>query len=159
MTILLAGDIGGTNTRLKLFQGTGSQIEPCSEIRTYPSQNYPSLTPVVQTFLHDVASNQTPTRACFAIAGPVQDNTSVLTNINWELNGEQLRQDLGFEQVQLINDFAAIGYGITGLGGADLEVLQAGQPSPRAPKAILGAGTGLGQCFVIPRAQGGYQVF
>ncbi|NEO83695.1 MAG: glucokinase, partial [Spirulina sp. SIO3F2] len=43
--------------------------------------------------------------------------------------------------------------------GADLEVLQAGQPSPRAPKAILGAGTGLGQCFVIPRAQGGYQVF
>ncbi|MGB0561945.1 MAG: glucokinase [Spirulinaceae cyanobacterium] len=159
MTILLAGDIGGTNTRLKLYEGSGSELEPLSEIRTYPSQTYASLTPVVQQFLQDVQPAQVPSRACFAIAGPVQDNRSELTNINWQLNGHQLQQDLELERVQLINDFAAIGYGITGLGAADLEILQPGKPDAQAPKAILGAGTGLGECFVIPRTQGGYQVF
>ncbi|MEM8639467.1 MAG: glucokinase [Cyanobacteria bacterium P01_G01_bin.54] len=159
MTILLAGDIGGTNTRLKLYQGTGSQLTPLSEIQTYPSQNYPSLTPVVQEFFSGLQPAQTPTRACFAIAGPVQNNTSLLTNIDWQLDGNQLQQDLGLERVQLINDFVAIGYGITGLQDADLERLQPGKPNPQAPRAILGAGTGMGQCFVIPRSQGGYQVF
>lgn len=159
MTIVLAGDIGGTNTRLKLFQGSGTELESCSEIRTYPSQNYPSLAPVVQQFLQDIAPSSLPTRACFAIAGPVKNNTSVLTNIDWRLDGDQLQQVLNLDKVVLVNDFAAIGYGITGLAASDLHVLQPGKPNPQAPKAILGAGTGLGQCFAIPRAQGGYQVF
>lgn len=159
MTIVLAGDIGGTNTRLKLFQGAGTELESATEIRTYPSQDYPSLAPIVQQFLQDVSTPSLPTRACFAIAGPVKNNTSELTNVDWQLDGAELQQALGLEQVDLINDFAAIGYGITGLSDADLHVLQPGQPNPQAPKAILGAGTGLGQCFAIPRPQGGYQVF
>jgi glucokinase len=159
MTILLAGDIGGTNTRLKLFQDSGTQVFPLSGARSYSSQNYPSLAPVVDQFLAEVQPEAKPSRACFAIAGPVQDNVSTLTNIDWVLDGQQLRQELGLTQVTLINDFAAIGYGITGLGDNDLKLIQARDFDPQGLRGILGAGTGLGQCFVLPRSPGGVQVF
>jgi glucokinase len=88
----------------------------------------------------------------------VVENTAKLTNLSWFLDTERLSKELGIERISLINDFAAVGYGIFGLTKQDLLTLQVGKYQSAAPMAIIGAGTGLGQGFLIKQGQG-YQVF
>ncbi|MEL6161089.1 MAG: glucokinase [Cyanobacteria bacterium J06623_5] len=170
MAQLLAGDIGGTKTILRLAQADDTdikqnpthqlEVETLHEAR-YPSADYPEFVPMVKEFLAaagEVVSTVSPEAACFAIAGPIVNNTSQLTNLSWFLRAEFLSGALDIANVQLINDFEAIGYGILGLQPEDIYELQAGEPSDASPKAVLGAGTGLGQGFLLP-CSGEYQVF
>ncbi|MBD2676293.1 MULTISPECIES: glucokinase [Nostoc] len=157
MTLLLAGDIGGTKTILRLAQTSDSQTLQTIYQESYHSADFPDLVPIVQQFLAK-ANTSIPEKACFAIAGPIVKNTAKLTNLVWFLDTERLQQELGIPQISLINDFAAIGYGIAGLQEQDLHVLQPGKPQLEAPVAIIGAGTGLGQGFLI-KTGNYYQVF
>lgn len=160
MTQLLAGDIGGTKTILRWVdahpKAMGTTLKTLYEAR-YVSAEFADLTLMVRQFLAEatqqVGKSPAPEKACFAIAGPVIDNTSSVTNLSWFLEAKHLEKDLAIAQVNLINDFAAIGYGIAGLEATDLQTLQAADPHPHAPIAILGAGTGLGQCFLIRQGQ------
>ncbi|PSB05250.1 glucokinase [Merismopedia glauca] len=156
--LILAGDIGGTKTILRLVKTSesSSQLETLAE-KQYPSQEFPDLVPMVRQFLQGV-DVLTPDVACFGIAGPVVDDTAQLTNLNWFLDAPRLQRDLGISQVSLINDFAAVGYGVLGLEPTDIHTLQPGKPKPGAPIAVIGAGTGLGHCFLIPQGDS-YQVF
>lgn len=166
MTLLLAGDIGGTKTILRLVNATeqGNQdaaLETLYEVR-YSSHDYSDLVPMVQTFLaaaeQELGKKFSPEKACFAIAGPVVNNTSKVTNISWTLQGDRLSEELSIPKVALINDFAGIGYGVLAMQEADLQTLQAGQPDEGAPIAVIGAGTGLGQGYLV-QSGGTYQVF
>lgn len=168
MTILLAGDIGGTKTILRLVESQPTAVarQTVSQTQLYeqifPSQEYPDLVPLVQEFLLNVSEQlgQPPTiaRACFGIAGPVTNRTSELTNLRWSLSEDRLERELRIPSVSLINDFAAVGYGVLGLTEEDILTLQAAEPQPMAPIAIIGAGTGLGEAFLIPESNG-YRVF
>jgi glucokinase len=158
MTYLLAGDIGGTKTILRLVQASVPSPETPVILktefeRTYSSQAYPDLVPMVKEFLHQAAIDgghaYNPRRACFAIAGPVVNNTSSLTNLAWSLEGDRLQVELDLQRVELINDFEAVGYGVFGLAADDIHTLQEGEPDGNAPVAIIGAGTGLGQGFAL----------
>ncbi|MDB9312707.1 glucokinase [Spirulina sp. CS-785/01] len=161
MTLLLAGDIGGTKTILQLVEATDTGLNPLYKNK-YPSQKFPDLTPIVQTFLQEAAKElgqpPEPSKACFAIAGPVEKDHCILTNLSWELEGRRLEKDLNISHITLINDFSAIGYGIFGLTENDQHILQDVPPDPNGPIAILGAGTGLGQGYVVPQS-GDYRVF
>ncbi|MGD2183666.1 glucokinase [Lusitaniella coriacea] len=168
MSILLAGDIGGTKTILRLVDsespeaaGTLPQQKTLHE-ETYASQDFSDLVPMVREFLATASGlgggEFNPEKACFGIAGPVTENTSKLTNLNWILETSRLERELEIPQVQLINDFAAIGYGILGLSPRDKASLQEGKPQENAPIAVIGAGTGLGQAFLLPFPDG-YRVF
>ncbi len=116
----------------------------------YASGDFADLVPMVQQFL-TTAKTPVPEKACFAIAGPVVKDTAQLTNLTWALDARRLERQLGIAKVTLINDFAAVGYGVLGLESGDLLTLQAGQPKARSPIAIIGAGTGLGHCYLIPQ--------
>lgn len=165
MTVLLAGDIGGTKTILRLVKAETIESEPTltplHEVR-YLSRDFPDLVPMVEQFLgaayQKLGEPATPEKACFAIAGPVVNDTSKLTNLGWSLETQRLSKALNIPRVRMINDFVAVGYGVLGLTTADLHTLQAGKPKPNDPIAVIGAGTGLGQGFLIHQA-GGYQVY
>jgi glucokinase len=155
MTQLLAGDIGGTKTILRWVkaqpQAHGTHLETLHEAR-YISAEFADLAVMVRQFFSEASQagkTPQPEKACFAIAGPVVNNTSTVTNLSWFLEAEQLEKDLAIAQVNLINDFAAIGYGIAGLEPDDLHTLQEADPQPQSPIAVLGAGTGLGECFLV----------
>jgi glucokinase len=159
MAILLAGDIGGTKTILRLVTAEGDQHNGLPLLttlyeQTYPSHSYPDLTPMVRKFIAETADTigrtPYPQAACFGIAGPVTGNTSKLTNLGWNLEANQLQQNLQIPQVSLINDFAAVGYGVLGLAPEDLHTLQSGQLDTNAPIGVIGAGTGLGEGYVVP---------
>ena len=158
MTLLLAGDIGATKTILRLVESQDLSQHTTLHEQTYPSQEFTDLVPMVRKFLEAAGNNQTPEKACFGIAGPVVNNTSKLTNLSWILEASRLEQELQVSKVALINDFVAVGYGVTGLSESDLHTLQPGSLDKNAPIAVIGAGTGLGQGFVIPQSPS-YRVF
>ena len=164
MTTVLAGDIGGTKTILRLVKAEpdSSNLINLHEA-TYLSRDFSDLVPLVGEFLSTgkdkLPELPHPERACFGIAGPVIDRRCELTNLSWSLDEQRLEEELAIAKVKLINDFAAIGYSILGLSSEDLFTLQDVQPDPNAPIALIGAGTGLGEGFLIPLPDGGYRVF
>lgn len=168
MTTLLAGDIGGTKTILRLVESESSESAVTLPTQmtlyehSYPSQEFPDLVPIARQFLTAAFAKRgerlTVEAACFGIAGPVVDNTSELTNLSWSLTADRLGKELGIDRVTLINDFAAIGYGVLGLSPQDVYCLQEVERDRNAPIAILGAGTGLGEGFLIPLPDGRYRI-
>ena len=162
MTLLIAGDIGGTKTILRLVNATSATVQENLYEERFISASFPDLVPIVEQFLRNAIGKLGPIgpieRACFGIAGPVVENTSDVTNLGWCLQGSRIAAELNISKVILINDFASVGYGVLGLGDVDLHSLQIGESDAQAPIAIIGAGTGLGQGFLV-HSPSGYQVF
>ena len=145
--IILAGDVGGTHTRLMLVENQGRDLSVLYR-RDYASQQYPGLVPLVQQFLQGSTATEKPDRACFAVAGPVRDGRVKVTNLPWQLDAPSLAASLGIENISLINDFEGVGYGIAQLEENDLATLQPGTVEEHGNCVVLGAGTGLGQCLL-----------
>ena len=143
---ILAGDIGGTHARLAIAEWTDGTVSIVHEQR-YPSREYPGLAPVVTAFL--ATAGPRPERACFAVAGPIVAGEWRATNLPWVVRTTDLAAAIGIPHTALINDFAAVGYGVPAMGAADLVTLQAGTPQPHGPIALIGPGTGLGQAHVV----------
>ena len=158
---LLAGDIGGTKTILRLVEVTEVTLTEKSfktvKEAQYISANFPDLVPMVQEFLGQDKYLK-PQIACFAIAGPVVNDTCKLTNLNWFLDTQRLEMELDIPKISLINDFAANSFGILGLKDVDVHTLQAGEAREGSPIAVIGAGTGLGEAFLIPQGKK-YRIF
>lgn len=154
---LLAGDVGGTHTRLLLAELDAQGRLHAQVERHYDSSLYSDLDLVVEEFLAEQALAAPPEGACFAVAGPVRGRRARITNLPWGLDAELLERRLNIGRVHLINDFEGIGYGLDLLPPDGLVELQAGEPLAGAPRALLGAGTGLGQALLFSCA-GRYQV-
>ncbi|MGA8262398.1 MAG: glucokinase [Arenicellales bacterium] len=148
---VLAGDIGGTNTRLRIAE-CGRGRHHAVRDQHFDSGAYDSLTSVLREFLKQEA-NRAIDAVCLAIAGPVGTGAAgqsvQVTNLPWEVRSAELVDEFAFPRVRLINDFEAVGYGIGALGRKDFIVLQSGDPNPHAPCAVVGAGTGLGQAMLV----------
>jgi glucokinase len=154
MTVL-AGDIGGTNTRLAIFDAAGPDGSIGAPIfeRTYPSAAHPSLDVIAEAFLAtasgEIGGAARVANACFGIAGPIENNMCRATNLAWVVDGRTLSRRLGIARVTLVNDFYAAALGVTAVGPNELVSLGGGPPVAHGPIAVLGAGTGLGQAFLL----------
>jgi glucokinase len=139
---VLAGDIGGTHTRLALFEGRGKRLA-CLAERTYPSRDYPGLEAIVGEFLAAGAGGCE--RAAFGIAGPVEGGRSETTNLPWVVEVGPLAALLGTDAVFLLNDLEATAYGVGQLAPESLTTLQPGRRGASGNAAVIAAGTGLGE--------------
>jgi glucokinase len=144
--IVLAGDVGGTNARLAIVELNGRSAHIARE-RRYSSRDYSGLTPIIHRFCEEATSH--PSRACFGVACAVVGGECRAPNLPWTINARKLAADIGIPSTALINDFVAVGYGIELLSPSDLETIQEGIPTPQGPIALIGAGTGLGQGFLV----------
>eukprot|EP00055_Hartaetosiga_balthica_P018561 m.134768 g.134768 ORF g.134768 m.134768 type:complete len:406 (+) comp9726_c0_seq1:33-1250(+) len=170
--LIIAGDIGGTNSRLAMFKMEKSQ--PLSEkticddheevfTRYYKNEGFQQFQDVIAQFLEDVVKEASTNvdeiaSACFAVAGPVMNNAVVMTNRSWAFNGVELGRRFNISSVRLINDFAANGYGLLTLAPSEYQELQEGEEDATAPIGLIGAGTGLGECFLTSK-NGVYDAF
>ena len=153
--MILAGDIGGTNTRLAYFEGSPDHLNPVA-IEVFPSREHNGLAEIVRKFLS--GHHQDVRAASFGIAGAVVDERVEATNLPWVVDARQLSSELGIGRVELINDLLANAHGIALLDESDFVVLNAGSPSPTGNRALISAGTGLGEAGLLA-GPNGYQPF
>jgi len=139
---ILAGDIGGTNTRLAIFRFEQEQLKTLHE-STLQSADHDSLASAVQCFLQQ--SDLPCDRACFGVAGPVINQQCQTTNLPWFIDATELSGILGMGQTWLINDLEANAWGIPALDKDDFLTLQEGDPDASGNACIISAGTGLGE--------------
>lgn len=136
---ILAADIGGTKTNVALYHADSNGLAVLREKR-YASADYLSLTLIVRDF----CGKDLPDRICAAVAGPVINGKSRLTNLPWVLDSALMSRDLAIP-VSFINDLEATAYGLAGLKDAECATLAAGVPGAKGNIAILAPGTGLGE--------------
>jgi glucokinase len=142
--LILAGDIGGTSTRLAYFDAVDGRLSLLTEKR-FSSREAASLEEIVVSLT--VEQGLTPDRACFGIAGPILQGRVRTPNLPWSVDGVDLARILGLPAVQLINDLEANAYGIDLLGADDLLTLNRGISDPTGTIAVVSAGTGLGEAL------------
>lgn len=142
--LILAGDIGGTSTRLAYFDTADGKMVPVVEER-FPSRDAGSLEEIVSRFAGEHGLEVE--RACFGIAGPVRQERVRTPNLPWSVDAAVLARALGLPAVQLINDLEANAHGIDLLSPDDLAVLNPGVPDPTGTIAVVSAGTGLGEAL------------
>jgi len=144
--LILAGDIGGTKTNLGLFDIQQNKLTKVSDKR-YPSHEHKGLEEIVADFLQVTGAK--PDSASFGIAGPVVDYRVRTGNLPWIVDGATMAKLLGLERVRLLNDLEAAAFGISVMTPADLDLLHAGVSAPQAPRAVIAAGTGLGEAILF----------
>jgi glucokinase len=147
--MLLAGDLGATNTRLGLFERNSPRP---SELFThdFATTAYPGLSAMVQEFLARSGTGaEAIEAACVGVAGPVIEQRVYPTNIDWVVDGAEVMRTSGVTRLFLLNDVEAMAYAVQALDRSELLVLQEGTRNPTGNGALLTAGTGLGQAMLI----------
>jgi glucokinase len=152
--MILAGDIGGTNTRLALFD---DDLGIVHHQQSFRNAGHASFEELVRAFLQ--GRNEKISRACFGVAGPVAKGEVTLTNLKWHLNETQLSRELSIERVRLINDLLAHAEGIARLTADQLVEIHPGDKND-GNKAVIAAGTGLGEAGILQdRLSGHHHAF
>jgi glucokinase len=147
--MLLAGDLGATNTRLGLFKRQDPRpLEVFS--RDFPTKGYPGVGPMILELL---AETNTPVAdieaACIGAAGPVIRQRVHPTNISWYVDAQQVMVQTGLRRLHLLNDVEVMGHSVAALQPNELRVLQQGTKNPDGNAVLLTAGTGLGTGMLI----------
>ena len=142
----LLGDVGGTNARLG-WQAT--QSSGVQHVQVLPCADYPSLEVAIQTYLQQ--QNLPSPRACaLGIANPITGDTIRMTNHHWTFSISEMARNLGLLKLNVINDFTALALAIPSISPAQLVQVGGQHALDFAPKAIIGAGTGLGVSGLFP---------
>lgn len=152
--MLLAGDIGGTKTTLILFSVQGSSLKPIFRARM-GTRDFPSPVELVQRFLVRASEDRIVVRdlqmASFACAGAVVEDRVVTNNLPWVIESASLAKALNLEpdRTLLLNDLVAAAASLPHLPPDDFLPLNDATSKDRAPKALIAAGTGLGEALLF----------
>jgi len=144
--VILAGDIGGTNTRLALFTADGARIV---RDEVLPSRAHRTFGSALRAFLGKKRPRLSG--ASFGIAGPVAFGRVKTTNLPWTVDERALARTLGLRKVTLLNDLVALALGAIAAPRKDLHLLQGRRPPGliHGTVAVLAAGTGLGEAALV----------
>lgn len=149
--MILAGDVGGTKCNLALFSEKNGKLTTVFTQR-FASKEFAHFDLIVKEFSRQAASHISSDRilaAGFGVAGPVIDNHVRATNLPWVVDARTLEQELAVDKIVLMNDLGATGHSIEHLPPEEFCVLNPGKPEPGGTRALLAAGTGLGQSILV----------
>jgi len=147
--VWLVGDIGGTNARFGLVSPDGTLLHS----RVLADADYPGLGEAVAAYLADRGGLPRPRRGAIAIASAVAGDFVRMTNHPWAFSIAELARSLGFERLEVINDFTAQALALPHLGRADKIAVGGGAAVPGFPIGVLGPGSGLGVSGLVPSGE------
>ena len=167
--MILAGDVGGTKCNLALFEIRCGSLERVAK-RRFASKDYGRFEEIAAEFLSQTASERAKgragkiTAAGFGVAGVVLEQRVRATNLPWVVDGASLAHTLGIKHVLLLNDLEATAHSIELLRPSELCTLNEGVPVPGANRALIAAGTGLGEAilfwnsgrYIVSATEGGH---
>ena len=144
--VILAGDIGGTSTRLACFELDAGRLRT-DKVERYASRDYAGLEEIVRLFTR---AHRVPiSHAAFGIPGPVRAGEVITPNLPWVVSQAGVTSELGIDAAWLINDLEANAYGISMLEPRDFASINSGVIDARGNVAVISAGTGLGEAGAV----------
>lgn len=149
--MILAGDVGGTKCNLALFSEKDGKLTAVYKQR-FASKDFAQFDLIVREFSLQAAPHLAMERvraAGFGVAGPVINNRVRATNLPWTVDAAILARELKLSDVVLMNDLGATGHSIEHLSPEEYCVLNPGKPEHGGTRALLAAGTGLGQSILV----------
>jgi glucokinase len=142
----LIADIGATNTRCALVNDKGQELAP----EVFQNADFTGIPGLLGVYLDHRRASDRPNRAALAVAAPIVDDEVRMVNIDWGFSQAELKRTLGLSRLIVVNDFAAIAWGLPQLGAAELKQIGGGSPAARSTLVALGPGTGLGVSALVP---------
>jgi glucokinase len=142
---LLVADVGGTKVVLALAD-SGDGFRELHHVRSYPSRKHESFDLVLKEYL--TSTGIAPQCAVLAVAGPIANGQTKITNLPWSISERSIKTDFGIASVQLLNDLESTAWSVPRLADSDCLVLQRGDPVPEGTIAIIAPGTGLGEAIL-----------
>jgi len=152
--MILAGDVGGTKCSLGLFAKNGPALRSVFQ-RRVATRDYSGFEDLIGDFLARAAGangsaiGEEIEAAGFGLAGVVVDGSLQAGNMHWVLNGSALADQLHLNKIVFLNDLAATALSLDKLPSDDFAILNQGIPEPNATKAVIAAGTGLGEAILF----------
>jgi glucokinase len=143
---VIAADIGGTNARFSRVDLVHLTVD---KVAVFGCANFPNLKEALSYYLtlHHLEDIH---YASVAIACPVIGDEVVMTNASWRFSINQLKDELGFRQLHVLNDLTAAAMSLPTLTSAEKVQIGFGEPNTTKPMVMLGVGTGLGVAHLIP---------
>ena len=136
---VLVADIGGTNTRVALADGT---VVRAGSIKRYSNAEFPALEAVLTRYLAEIGT-PTVSGTCVAAAGPVHDGVATMTNLDWTITAAGLTQATGAAKTAILNDLQAQGHALGSIAADHLRQVIAGPQKDRGSMLVVGLGTGM----------------
>lgn len=155
----IAGDIGGTNSRLAWAAGEVGGMQTLRFEQTYASTAFATADDLIRQFVADAKQPVQPEGVMLAVPGPLRTQHVRLTNLDWTLDAADMKATLGVASVRFINDFQAAAAGVATLSATDVIALNPQPAEPGGVRAITGAGTGLGVAYMLADAAGHYRSY
>jgi glucokinase len=140
----LVGDVGGTNARLSLVNLEDGSL---SNTKIYSSVENESLEKVIVRYREETGAQFDS--ACIAIATMLTGDHVKMTNNPWEFSISEMQRNLNLKKLLFINDFTAMSMSVTTIKTTDMIKIGGTEVVDYAPKAIYGAGTGLGVGYLV----------
>lgn len=149
--MIIAGDVGGTKCNIALFSEKDGKLHVVFRQR-FASKDFAKFDLIIKEFNRQASPHMDgqPVRAAgFGVAGPVINNRIHATNLPWIIDSDTLSSELGVKTIALMNDLGAWGHSLEHLSPEDFAVLNEGHAVPGATRALLAAGTGLGESILF----------
>jgi glucokinase len=142
----LLGDVGGTNARFGWQANAHSGIE---HVLVLPCAAHETLEAAIRTYL-ELKSLPMPRAGALGIANPITGDVIRMTNHHWSFSISEMQRSLGLQQLNVINDFTALALALPSISKDNLVQVGGTIAEAYAPKALIGAGTGLGVSGLMP---------
>ena len=137
----LVADVGGTNTRLALFDPVADEFRA---LAVFINREHQRLEDIIRSWLESLAE-PAPTSCCIAVAAPPSADRVTMVNMDWSFSCRELAAHFGFAQLRQLNDFESNAYALPHLCAGDRELLHPGiRDGSDGKLATMGPGTGLG---------------
>lgn len=151
---IIGADVGGTYARLGWTRLDANGALSVRGFRKYTCAEHPSLAAILRDYADWLARETSAppiAHAVVAIAGVLDGDTLLNTNLAWPVSLAATRRDSGLETLELINDFVAVAQAMAH-ADADALHLICGDPTQvvPGPAVVLGPGTGLGVAVYLP---------
>ena len=150
---ILAADIGATKTNIAVCHWDGNCFSTNKEA-TYKTKDFDGVDSLIEGF---IGATEMPAKICLAVAGPVQKNKVELTNVKWQIDGEQTSNKFN-RAVLIMNDLKAVAYSLAILNSEDIYCLHKGEKLLSENAAIVAPGTGLGEAGLCYTEDGYYPI-
>jgi len=150
--MILAGDIGGTNSRFGCLtpkESGGWHVHDYAKVKV---ADFLTFDDALSTYLNGL--DVKPKRAAFAAAGPVEQGYINLTNADWHISARRVEEFHGMETCALFNDFAGMARSVSELGDCDFKVVREGIARKDDPILVAGPGTGFGVGYLVSTRSG-----